>query len=66
METNPDNEDGVVLVAYFEGPPTEDELEDAAENSSFGTDAVGGHKERRANEVSKRAGLERWLLWPAD
>ena len=65
MELNPHNSDGVVQVAYFEGTPTMEELDEVARTAQTGADAVGGYKERRGDIVSERAGLQRWLLWPA-
>ena len=64
METTP-IDFGPVQVAYFDGTPTEDELEDVAFNAASGTESYGGKKQRLDDEVSKRSGLERWILWPS-
>lgn len=65
METTPDEPNCSVQVAYFDGTPTEDQLEYVAFHAVGGSDSHGGEKERLDDEVSKRAGLERWILWPA-
>jgi len=65
LETNPYNDDGMVQVAYFDGTPTRQQLEEVAEEARAGSDAAGGERERRDDDVSRRAGLQRWLLFPA-
>jgi len=40
-------------------------LEDAAKTAASGSDASGGTFERADDEISTRAGLQRWLLWPS-
>jgi hypothetical protein len=59
-EDNPDNGAGACVFAYFEGEPSEEELEGA-------TEAHDGYTEPRPvdDEVSRRAGLQRWLLTQA-
>ena len=56
-EQNPWNEDASADFAYFEGTPTEEDL------AGCGAGRDGFSKsERKDNEVSRRAGLQRWFL----
>jgi len=64
-EETPEEPNACVLVAYFDGDPTPAELEDAAKTAASGSDASGGTFERADDEISTRAGLQRWLLWPS-
>ena len=64
MEEAPENPNACVLVAYFYGAPTLDQLENAARTAASGSDASGGTFERADDAISTRAGLQRWLLWP--
>ncbi len=57
MEENPENDCAACDFAYWEGTPSQKELADAG----GGRDGVTTPK-RYDDEVSRRAGLERWLL----
>jgi hypothetical protein len=59
-EDNPDNDDGACVFGYFEGRPTRKELRAA-------TEAHDGYTVPCLvdDEVSTRAGLQRWLLTQA-
>lgn len=59
-EDSPDNDDGSCVFAYFEGSPTEAELYEATEaHDGFTVPSLVD------DEVSRRAGLQRWLLTQA-
>lgn len=56
-EGNPYNDNGVCVFGYFDGTPTRAELRRAGGGGDGFTDP-----ERVDDDVSKRAGLQRWLL----
>lgn len=66
LETCHANTDGVAWYAYFEGEPTEDELDAAFEDESLVENVPLGHEEDEAEEVpnrlSKHAGLRRYCV----
>jgi hypothetical protein len=62
MEENPDNDAGVVLFAYFEGTPSEEELDAIVTEKVADDMQEWAEPERQDNEVSKRANLQRWLV----
>ena len=62
VEENPENPgNGVCLFAYFEGTPIEEDLK-AAQKGADGYVFPVKDCEEVENEVSRRAGLQRWML----
>ena len=66
LETCHANSDGVAWYAYYEGQPTDDELEDAfADRSLVEEGNLGweeGDQEEVPNRLSEHAGLQRYYV----
>lgn len=63
FEENPHEENAVVVVAYFEGTPTAEELLEVQKMHCEGWGTGYDKPEQLQNVVADRAGLERWCLW---
>lgn len=55
-----------VWVAYFQGPPTEEDLKDAylSVQPSAGVEELGFYVHDVNHPIAARAGLERWFIGP--
>lgn len=66
FEQNPENPHSICVFAYFEGEPSKEDLESAGVDFDRVASGENNAPECDQNEVSRRAGLQRWNLWYTD